>query len=238
MTQETNQTSNETNQNTKNSWNNHWGNQSTVKRLQKASTAYPEVTKVLLGITDENSKCIELGCGSGTYAIELLINKRNCIASDFSESALELVKIKGGKLYNINVPTQLIDIYNIPYPDNTFDLIFSDGLIEHLDIPRALKETKRSLKTAGWMVAKIPSGSLLYKMVFYLLSPFENRPYEAWFSKKEWQKKLLDCGYKNVSIYDCGGVVKGFFMRIKGINKLLKYLPNFGKIYFLIKAQK
>ena len=226
------------NQNTEKSWNHYWSNQSTIKRLDNISTAYPEVTKNLLDLTDENSKCIELGCGSGTYAIELLKNKRNCIASDFSESALELVKMKGKKLYNIDVPTQLVDIYNIPYPDSTFNLIFSDGLIEHLDIPKALEEMKRALKTEGWMAAKIPSGSLLYRLVYYLLSPVENRPYEAWLSKKEWQKKLADCGYKNISISDCSGVVRGFSMRINSINKFLKYLPNWGKIYFLVKAQK
>lgn len=226
------------NQNTKKSWNHHWGSQSTIKRLHNINTAYPEVTEILLDLTDENSKCIELGSGSGTYAIELLMNKRNCIASDFSESALELIKIKGRKLYNTDVPTQLVDIYNIPYPENTFDLIFSDGLIEHLDILRALKETKRALKPNGWMVAKIPSGSLLYKIVFNLLSPIENRPYEAWLSKKEWRGKLIEAGFQKVAIASCGGILVGLAMRIPVMNKLLKFLPSFGKIYFIIKAQK
>ncbi|MBU4015741.1 hypothetical protein KJ878_06140 [Patescibacteria group bacterium] len=57
-----------------------------IKRLKEANTAYPEVVKLLLNLSDENSNCIELGCGSGTYAIELLANNRKCIASDFSEN--------------------------------------------------------------------------------------------------------------------------------------------------------
>jgi len=222
----------------KQNWNQHWENQSTIKRLKKINTAYPEVTQVLLSLTNENSSCIELGCGSGTYAIELLANNRKCIASDFSEDALELAKIKGKELYKIDVPTQLVDIYNIPKPDNTFDLVFSDGLIEHLDIPRTLKEMKRVLKPNGWMVAKVPTGSLLYKIVYYLLSPIENRPYEAWLSKKVWQKKVIDSGFQNTSVINCGSVFAGLAMRIPRANKLLKYMHSFGKIYFLIKAQK
>lgn len=224
--------------NSKQGWNKHWESQKTIKRLKTINTAYPEVLKLLLKLTDEKSKCIELGCGSGTYAIELLAHKRNCIASDFSESALKIAKLKGKELYNIEVPTQLINIYNIPYSDNAFDLIFSDGVIEHLDIAKALKEMKRVLKPNGWMVTKIPSGSLLYKIIYYLLSPVENRPDEAWLSKKEWQKKLIDCNYKNINISKCGGVFQGLAMRIRGMKKFLKYLPSIGKIYFLIKAQK
>lgn len=224
--------------NTKQSWHQHWAAQETIKRLRVINTAYPEVVQLLLELTSEKSNCLELGCGSGTYAIELLAHQRKCLASDFSEEALALTKIKGQELYNIEVPTQLIDIYDIPYPENTFDLIFSDGLIEHLDMPKALKEMKRVLKPDGWMVAKVPNGSLLYKIVYYLLSPIENRPDEAWLSQSEWQNIVRESGYKNISLSQSGSVFIGSAMRIQGMRKLIKYLPSFGKIYFLIKAQK
>lgn len=224
--------------NTKKGWERHWGSRGVIKRLKNTNAAYPEVVKLLLDLSDEKSNCIELGCGSGTYAIELLANNRKCIASDFSEDALKLTQKRGLELYNINVPTQLINIYNIPYPDDTFDLIFSDGVIEHLDIPKVLKEMKRVLKPNGWMIAKVPSGSLLYRIIYHLLSPIENRPYEAWFCKKDWYKLVTDEYYKNINISKCGSILSGFAMRIKKIKKILKYLPPIGRIYFLIKAQK
>lgn len=224
--------------NEKQGWDKHWKSHATIKRLKNIDTAYPEVVKLLLNLTSEKSTCIELGCGSGIYAIELIKNKRHCIASDFSDGALELTKLKGKKLYNLEVPTKVVDVYDIPFPENSFDLIFSDGLIEHLDIKRALKEMKRTLKPDGWTIAKVPNGSLLYKIVFHLLSPIENRPYEAWLSKKEWEKKFAECGYKNIKISRCGGILRGLAMRIKILRKFLKYVPSFGRIYFIIKAQK
>ncbi len=224
--------------NTTESWNQHWQNPATIKRFKKINIAYPEVTRVLLNLTNEDSKCLELGCGSGTYSIELLANKRNCLASDFSQRALELTKIKGKQLYNLDITTQLINIYDIPHPDNTFDLVFSDGLLEHLNIQKALEEMKRVLKPQGWMVIKVPSGSLLYKIVYYLLSPIENRPYEAWLPKKEWQKKFEEQGYRDVAISCCGGILTGLAMRLPIIKKFVRFIPSLGKIYFIIKARK
>ena len=223
---------------TKQGWDKHWDSQETIQRLSSIDTAYPEVVKLLLNLTDENSECIELGCGSGTYSIEMLVNNRKCIATDFSEQALELTRIKGKKLYGLEVPTKVVDIYDIPYPDNCFDLAFSDGVIEHLDIPRALREMRRVVKPNGWIVAKVPSGSLLYKTVYYLLSPIENRPYEAWFSKKEWCDLVMDAGYEKVCVTDCGSVLVGFAMRIPHMRRALKFIPRIGRIYYLIKAKK
>jgi len=222
----------------KDGWNTHWGSEEVVRRLSRINTAYPEVVRLLLDLTDENSQCLELGCGSGTYSIELVARGRKCLATDFSEKALELTKIKGKKLYGIEIPTQRIDIYDIPYPKDSFDLVFSDGVIEHLEIPRALKEMYRVLKSSGWMIAKVPTGTLLYKLVYYLLSPIENRPYEVWLSRKEWSKTVEESEYKNVEITNCGGILVGFAMRIPIMKDFLEFLPSIGKIYFLIKAQK
>lgn len=218
-------------------WEKHWGSKTTVKRLKNINTAYSEVVKLLLDLTNEKSNCIELGCGSGTYAIELLVNHRKCISSDSSERALELARIKGKELYDIDVPTELVDIYHIPYSNDTFDLVFSDGVIEHLEISKAFTEIKRVIKPDGWMVAKVPSGSLLYKIVYYALSPVENRPFEAWLSQKQWYDIIANAGYKNITICKCGSVLAGLTMRITAL-RFLKYLPPIGKIHFLIKAQK
>lgn len=228
--------------NEKQGWEKHWGSQSTIERtikgLKGINTAYPDVVRLLLKLTDEKSKCIELGCGTGTYAIELLANNRNCIASDYSEESLKLAKMKGKRLYNLEIPTQLIDAYNIPYPDNTFELIFSDGVIEHLDVPRVAKEMKRVLKPNGWMVAVVPSGSLLYRLVYYTLSPIQHRPFEVWLSQKQWHDIFTNTGYKNISISLSYNILAGIAMRIRILSKIIQYLPQFGRTCFLIKAQK
>lgn len=220
------------------SWNEYWSSQKTKQRVICANFAYPEVIRLLLNLTTERSRCIEVGCGSGTYAIALLANNRKCIASDYSEEALNLTKMKAKVLYDIDVPTKLIDIYDIPYPDDSFDLVFSDGVVEHLDIPKALKEMERVIKPDGWIIAKVPSGTFLYRIIYYLLSPVENRPHEVWYSKKRWAKLMEESGFRNIEVNTCGSVINGLAMRIKSLAKLNKYSIPFGHIYYLIKARK
>lgn len=46
----------------------------------------------------------------------------------------------------------------IPYPDNHFDLVFADNLLEHLTEPEAVfKEVFRVLKSGGVFIAKTPN---------------------------------------------------------------------------------
>ena len=222
----------------KQSWNQHWGADKTRQRLISFNLVYPEVVRLLLGLTNQHSRCIELGCGSGTYALALSVNNRNCIASDYSQEALDLTKSRAKELYNINIPTELIDIYNIPYPDDSFDLVFSDGVLEHLDIPRALREIRRIVKPNGWVITKVPSGSWLYRIVYYLLSPQENRPFEAWYSKRKWAGLMQESGLKDIEVSTCGSIINGLAMRSQALAKFNNYAFAFGRIYYLIKAQK
>jgi len=226
------------NENEQQSWNRHWGKPTIINKFKKINMAYPEIIKTLLELSSPDAQCLELGCGSGTYAIELLLKKRQCLASDYSQKALAMAQIKGRKLYHIDVPTQLIDIYNIPYPDNTFDLVFSNGLLEHLDILKALAEMKRVLKPSGWMVAEVSSNKLLFKLVYKLISFTENQPDEAWLPKEQWKKMLVETGYKNVEVSDCASILHGFMMRMLKTKKYNQLIPSWGKIYFLTKAQK
>jgi SAM-dependent methyltransferase len=47
---------------------------------------------------------------------------------------------------------------SIPYPDSTFDLVFSDNVLEHLEVPEiAFQEIRRVLKPGGLFLAKTPN---------------------------------------------------------------------------------
>lgn len=52
----------------------------------------------------------------------------------------------------------LDDSGRLPYDDETFDLIFSDWVLEHLDDPPTfVAETSRVLKPGGWFCARTPN---------------------------------------------------------------------------------
>lgn len=227
--------------NTEKDWDKYWASKKTIKKVSHINTAYQDVIdtiKNLMAKKDKKIKCIEVGCGAGTYAIELTKQGMPCIASDFSESALDAVKIKAKNLYNINIETKKADIYNLPYEENALDVIFSDGVLEHLDIFKSLILQKKVLKKDGYMIAKVPSNSLLYLIVFHILDLFRWHADEVRLSKKEWEKLLIKAGYRDIKIKYCGSVIVNFFRRILKSKKMDKYFKNIGKIYFLIVAKK
>ncbi len=77
-----------------------------------------------------------------------------------------LQKINGyeGSEYFEDVPSgsyingiQCQDLLQTSYPDNTFDLIITEDVLEHVSNPmKACKEIKRILKPGGWHVATVP----------------------------------------------------------------------------------
>lgn len=228
--------------NTEKDWDKYWATEQTIKQEVKyVNTAYQDVIDLIKTIKAKKGhdlKCIEVGCGAGTYAIELTKQGIPCIASDFSESALNAVKIKAKNLYNMDIETKKANIYKLPYEENTFDIIFSDGVLEHLNIPKSLELLKKTLKNDGYIVAKVPSNSLLYLFVFYLLDLFRWHADEVRLSKKEWEDLLIKAGYKNIKIKYCGSVIVSFFRRTLKSKIMDRYFKNISRIYFLIEAKK
>ena len=50
-----------------------------------------------------------------------------------------------------------MDIHDIPFDDNTFDVVFCNHVMEHVDDDiRAMSELKRVLKPGGWGIIQIP----------------------------------------------------------------------------------
>ena len=51
----------------------------------------------------------------------------------------------------------IMDITDIQYPDNTFDIVFCSHVLEHIpDDRKAMRELARVLKPEGWAVFMVP----------------------------------------------------------------------------------
>ena len=70
------------------------------------------------------------------------------VLSDFSEGMLDLVREKFSA--NENVSIKKIDIQEIPFEDETFDIVIANHMLFHVpDLNKALLEVKRVLKDNG-----------------------------------------------------------------------------------------
>lgn len=96
-------------------------------------------------------KVLELGCGTGSMWAEptrWLPNGASLLLTDFSEGMLETARR--------NVPAQpniafaQVDIQQIPYENDSFDLIIANMMLYHVpDLDKGLSEVARVLKPDG-----------------------------------------------------------------------------------------
>lgn len=98
-----------------------------------------------------NSKVLELACGTATIWIgrdEFLPKNSQIILSDFSPLMVE--KAKNLLSDNPSFSFQQIDIQDIPYENNSFDVVIANHMLYHVpDKEKALSEVFRVLKPDG-----------------------------------------------------------------------------------------
>ena len=101
------------------------------RRLKQAQsrTLAKVISKIEL---PKDSKIIDMGCGTGSMPAAFhKLGYSNSIGIDTSQSALDicsrLFALEQGK------DTFLMDAGRTEFPDNSFDLVFSEGLLEHFE---------------------------------------------------------------------------------------------------------
>ena len=99
----------------------------------------------------EGMKVLELGCGTGDMwkgHEDLMKTCSKLVLSDFSEGMLENAKANLGE--NANVEYRVIDIQDIPFEAESFDVVIANMMLYHVpDMARGLSEVCRVLKTGG-----------------------------------------------------------------------------------------
>ncbi len=113
----------------------------TLVELLHSDSIYPAGCKIL-----------EAGCGVGAQTISLAINNPNSeiTSVDLSETSVESTRLAMQQSGIKNVNVQQGDIFNLPFPPQSFDHVFLCFVLEHLPHPiEALMKLKNVLKPGG-----------------------------------------------------------------------------------------
>jgi ubiquinone/menaquinone biosynthesis C-methylase UbiE len=97
-------------------------------------------------------KLLDCGCGPGTITLGLAqtIFPGTVTAIDQEASQICIARENAAKQAIDNVDFIEASVYTLPFPDNSFDAVFSHALFEHLQQPlQALRELWRVLKPGG-----------------------------------------------------------------------------------------
>ena len=122
----------------------------------KRGGIYPKIQAYIEQICKHNFTVLEAGCGSGLISLELAMkrNLKRLVLLDIREDILEKARNNFNKF--INAEFMLGDVQNLPFRNESFDLVFNEGVIEHLDdMERGVKEMARVSKK--YVICFIPN---------------------------------------------------------------------------------
>lgn len=123
---------------------------------------------------DKGMKVLELGCGTG----DMWKNREGLIKlcskltlSDFSEGMLSTAKNNIGKCNNVDYI--IIDIQEIPFEKETFDVVIANMMLYYVpDIDKGLAEVRRVLKRGGLFYCATYEGHQIIEYLSKTLSAY------------------------------------------------------------------
>ena len=118
------------------------------------------------------SLVLEGGCGIGHYMAYYSARGHRMIGLDFAREALNILHARQPHL-----SLGCGDVSNLPFADETFDMYYSGGVVEHFEggAESSLLEAHRVLKNDGTLLISVPYHSPLRS----ILAPFK---------KNEWRQ--------------------------------------------------
>ena len=97
-------------------------------------------------------RLIDCGCGPGSITVDLAqaVTPGQAIGIDPREDTLAHGRALARERRIANVTFQTASVYQLPYPDGSFDAAFACAVLQHLGAPlAALREIRRVLKPGG-----------------------------------------------------------------------------------------
>ena len=142
---------------------------------------------------------LDIGCGSGVPTMELArLSNGQIIGLDIEQSLLDklVIKIEEAGLSD-RVKTLKCSMFELDFPDESFDIIWAEGSIARIDFEKGLKEWRRFLKPNGFLVVHDEITNITRKLEgvsscgYDLLGHF-TLPGDTWWTEYygPWEKRI------------------------------------------------
>lgn len=160
----------------------------------------PHLAATVKKLMKENKlkKVIDVGCGTGLLVKFLNDNHFQAVGVDSSRQAVQAAqKNVGGKNIILAKAT------NLPFDDESFDLVTSISMIEHLTLKDAgnfIKEARRVLKKDGFIFLVTPNFSTPLRIIYgKKWFAYKDPTHINFFTPISLSSLLKEKGFKNIN---------------------------------------
>jgi len=153
-------------------------------------------------VSDEHisaqSNVLDVGCGSGRWTKFISSKVKFVEAIDPSSAVIQAAKMND-KVNNVRVTQASVE--NIPFGDNSFDFVFSLGVLHHIpDTQSAMNACVRKLKPGGYFLVylyyNLDNRGFLFRFLFQLANGLR-----SFISKMPAKLKAVVCDIIATLIY-------------------------------------
>jgi len=205
-------------------WSSMW-KQLRVEDILKEPSHQEIVDNVAQHITLKGQSFLEVGCGTGATGMSLAQYGAEMTLLDKSQESLKLSK---KVLHHQGLSGVFVhgDMFDLPFPDNSFDVVGSFGVLEHFsaqEIVQAIREMKRVSKR--YIVTTVPNA----RCAFYRVAKWWAEKTNTWqygYEKPEYSmaQYFEEVGLSLFREYSIGFIVSLYFLRRIPDTKLLQKL--------------
>jgi 2-polyprenyl-3-methyl-5-hydroxy-6-metoxy-1,4-benzoquinol methylase len=122
---------------------------------------------------------LDLGCGAGETAVYFALQGADVCACDVAEDLLGVAGRLAAK-FGVSIKLSSASSGALPYPDGSFDYVFGNGVLHHVELSSTAREVHRVLKPGGkaFFVEPLPYNPVIhiYRVMATKVRSADERP--------------------------------------------------------------
>jgi SAM-dependent methyltransferase len=168
-------------------------------------------------------QALDVGCGRGWFMSQLHSKGYQVWGIDVNETRIS----EASKWGTVTIGSA----DNLPFPDNSFNLVSCIGVLHHLDNPRqTIAQIERVLAGAGiFYLAEVVEDNPLHALLRKMFPYYDGDPVRAKFKRAQLKKQLEDNGFTVVAENTQGGNISWIFTLL--VNRL-NFLGHLSQLVF------
>jgi SAM-dependent methyltransferase len=149
---------------------------------------HEDMIRAISTLMDLDGKMVlEVGSGTGHDSVALASMGAQSFALDLTPIALEMTR-QNSQEHDVPVHLLAGDTLVLPFPSDSFDLVFSQGLLEHFSNPAlVIREQARVVRPGGYLLVDVPQ-----RYSFYTRHKHRLMAQGAWFAGWETEFSMSE----------------------------------------------